>query len=863
MIKQPHPTTAKKPTSTTRKQVASSHSPNIQLSSLPQAIQAGMTGQMKPQDLLRWQQTVGNRTVQRLLNNQPDKNPVTTEPVPEPGLPKEELKEEVELDLDEDGEVESHTLLVDPETGQLMLHSDPQTLEGFLKKYGPRLKSTGDTKLLTEIKQAAAIVHTGRYGTKYIKGGKSKTKAPTKSQRTKVKIALNFIAQKLQALSITKNRPPSHKVQYTEKTINSETFCEKIVMEPLSIMPRDDGIEGSTPHEETALWRSLTNFAGYKRGHMLNNHLHGPGTNDNLVPISTAFNAVMREGVEKVTKKAVNSQNHVVRFEAEARDWGQYPGAFGFPEEKQLPNKFYFKVTRMKKKRGAGGSQVNDWEDAGRRALFDQELPHDIPTDVIKGVVSPVTKTFAPGLYFYPFGSIQRAAPNYHLKGNFNVNNNLHISMDRIAGLGIDDPGTLKQEYINETVLTEYKLPTGYGIKNLPPTKIELLNFGKLIEYTTPSPAFIVYNIAKEARLKKEYQGKIDKFKEQQKLLAKQKLNKEQQEKLRQIRLENERKREEAEKQRQKEEEQQREQANKEYRGKLYTQIRNETKEHVDNEQFGEEFHNIRKKILYEAKKNWMTIPNLANQDMNTLLKPIRGQIEEAVKKLNLKEERLTDFLEWFRKALNVTYLLNLRSSEAKEEFREKAVAAFEEDEEKWAKVGIDYWATLNIERLTNPLQKNLQPIFKKAQEWDGESRVEKVINALKRKYKDSSSRYRAILKTRQGKEKFNNYANEAYQNYLPSWNKYASAKTTEYLWNPFEMELNKAFRATKRWENEKFNKGKHKENPPKGRKRRRSIEKKSGKTKETREARERKESKRRDTSQSKSFHYNENTGLS
>lgn len=794
MNKHPQQASVQKSKPTASNRVISPLLPALQLTSNPQPLMIGTSGQLRPQDILHLQRTIGNQAVQRLINNQPSTNPeATTEPIPESEGQEGEIEEEqVELDLDEDGEAELHTLSVDQETGQLMIHSDPQTLEDFLEKYQKRF-GPPDQKILAEIKQAADIVHTGRYGTKYVKKGKTKTKPPTVGQRNYVKPQLTFIALKLQSLSKAKYRPLSHKTQHETEVINGETFCKKIVMEPLSVLPRDDNLEGSPPREETKLWRSLTNFAGYKRGHMLNDHLHGPGTNDNLVPISTAFNATMREGVEKAAKKAVNSQNKVVRFEAEAQDWGLFPGAFGFLEEKKLPNKFHFKVQQMKKNLGASGALATDWITNGP-ILFEDSPIHDIPNDVVKGVVAPTVKTFVPGLYYFPFGSIKSAPPNYHLQGSFNINN--LIGSDVLAGLGIDDPKNLKPTSVDETVLTEYKLPPGYDIKLLSPTEIEYEYFGKLVKYTTPDRAFIVYNIADETRLKQEHQVKVDNFKQQQRLLAQQKLSREQQEKLEQLRLENERKMHKEEERRKEEEEKQRAERDKEFRNKLYTQIRNETAGYLD--EFGVDFEKARESILYGARKFWLEIPDLIDKNMETLLQPVRDEITKAVAHLKTgserKEEVMPELFNQFRELLNI-YPSKLGASEGQEEFKTNAISTYEYHEEKWEAISLSHWIKIDTTRLWEPLQKELEKAFIKAKEWEGETRNEKVIRALTNKFRQvMKEEYIAELAHHKSKESFDKRARQKFKEYELLWQLESSYKTVSELWAPFEKQLQNDF---------------------------------------------------------------------
>ena len=622
--------------------------------------------------VLRLQATAGNRAVTQLLGV------VHQAPLTESnpnGNPEEALPEQlVQLDMDGDEEVEAHTLLLDPDTGEILIQSDSQTLEAYLAKYKRKLRGANDQALLQQIEADALVVHLGRYGTKYQNSaGYLKTKAPTKMQRAEVTLRLARIAFNLQQLLKPKLRPPSHQHTLDTKTIGSDTFCAKVVMEPLSLLPRDDNIVGTPPEQETQLWRDLTNIAGYKRGHMLNMHLHGPGTNDNLVPISTAFNSRMREGIEKASKEKVNSENKVVRFEAEALDWGQYPGAFGFPNEKMLPNTFHFKLTKMNKTMPGTGRNGGDWV-ANGPVLYDEQVTHDIPDDVVQGVVAPTVLTFQPGLYFAPYGSIKSAPPNYHLKGSFGINNLGTLGV--IAGLGVDHEVNLKIDRINATVLTEYKLPQGYGIKTLPPTEVEYIYFGHIAKFKTPDQAFVVYNRTDEAALIRIHQQKVADFKEELRLLAQRQLDLKQQQELAELMRRNQWKMQEEEKRKEQERQRVLASQNDEFRHSLLAQVRTEARKYVD--EFGDPFRQKRESLLYTANAKWKFAGNsLIENDMEVLLAPIRVELENTAKLMREAQERIATLTQRFDQTVVNDYLPKLLHAESSRHFKDGAHQLF------------------------------------------------------------------------------------------------------------------------------------------------------------------------------------------
>lgn len=664
-----------------------------------------------PADILFWQRTVGNQTVQHLLQRQTDGESLAQ--VSEPA-PNDRLEVPLELDLDEDGQQESHTLFM-KEDGELWLHSDEQTLSNYIKKQKRQLTSPNDQILLRKIEFHAKIAHTGRYGTKYKNSkGYTKTKAPTSKQRSEVKPRLLKIAQYLTKLSDNKaKRPPSHKQDYVEKNIGSDTFCEKIVMEPLSILPRDDSIEGSSPSEETSLWRRLTNIAGYKRGHMLNEHLHGPGKNENLVPISTAFNSTMKMGVENAAKQAVNSENRVVRFEAEAQDWGQYLGIGGYPDEKLLPNKFYFKVTEMENHTG-DGTQVADWRDTGN-VIFEDNPIHDIPNDPVKGLKAHAVKTFQPGLYFRVSGSTNFVDPNYYLKGQFNLNGSGFSAI--LPALGLDDPSNLNSQMITETIIAEYELPSGYEIALLPSQSVEILYLDKIITVNTPDNAFIVYHKMKRPILQQEYAQMLEDFKEKKERLAQAQLEQEDEQRLKReewkLKLEQER----ADREKAKQLEQEHASQNEEFRHTLLKTIRNETRHLV--EEFGHVFANEREYILHDYNNIWKMQSDLFEQDMNETLTSVREEIEEQKGKFAEAKEILETLLERFYNKIDKRYRPRLVSYEAQEKFEQAVETIRSKHEPYWEEKTADELIEYGVEGLWKSPNRLLEKAYRRAKSLD------------------------------------------------------------------------------------------------------------------------------------------------
>lgn len=78
---------------------------------------------------------------------------------------------------------------------------------------------------------------------------------------------------------------------------------------------------GSVPSDKPPIWTNLGSLTGkknYKRGHLLNENLGGPGTRNNLTPINTKANADHLSKVEAKVKQAVLENHKIVTYTVDA-----------------------------------------------------------------------------------------------------------------------------------------------------------------------------------------------------------------------------------------------------------------------------------------------------------------------------------------------------------------------------------------------------------------------------------------------------------------------------------------------------------------------------------------------------------------
>jgi hypothetical protein len=109
----------------------------------------------------------------------------------------------------------------------------------------------------------------------------------------------------------------------------SIAFPRRMIACPLTV----NGPPGSVPNGHSNWWNLYFNSAStgaqkraWVQGHLLNHNLHGPGTDENLVPITDSLNRIMEKWAEKVVKECVN-RRMILRYEVIVHwDAGKRPG---------------------------------------------------------------------------------------------------------------------------------------------------------------------------------------------------------------------------------------------------------------------------------------------------------------------------------------------------------------------------------------------------------------------------------------------------------------------------------------------------------------------------------------------------------
>ena len=190
------------------------------------------------------------------------------------------------------------------------------------------------------------------------------------------------IADRLQRLGV--RRPPSRVAWAGMRTIG--TFSAPTQMDATVLSINSGGLIGSRPTQESPLWLAVNVRRGvYIRGHLLNHHLFGPGTNENLVPMTRNVNTLMSSQVEEPLKTAVLQQNKVIAYRVTIV-YGSRPARMHVPAETYLPTQIALGAWELSPGPGTGDAV---WNAPVRRPLLGRILPHTLPADTAAGLTRP------------------------------------------------------------------------------------------------------------------------------------------------------------------------------------------------------------------------------------------------------------------------------------------------------------------------------------------------------------------------------------------------------------------------------------------------------------------------------------------
>jgi hypothetical protein len=274
---------------------------------------------------------------------------------------------------------ESHTLFFEGKnkSAELKIASTPRVLQDYLKtvkdknnKLTNNVTKQSNNQKITEIESYIRSIQNEKFE---IVDNKRKDKGMSQEAGKKIQGYLDKIAKNLASLEGFTEAVPPTKVIWTKQGEDGKSM----IAEPLSIDP--GGFAGSQPYQESKLWQKVRVRGGYVRGHLLNHHVHGPGTLENLTPITGNLNSEMEREVESKVKNKVLGENKVVSYKVIA-EYGGHGLRTHIPEESQLATALKFELYEMELQSGTDGKNPSNWKKNNKIGV-PSSLTHTLPED--------------------------------------------------------------------------------------------------------------------------------------------------------------------------------------------------------------------------------------------------------------------------------------------------------------------------------------------------------------------------------------------------------------------------------------------------------------------------------------------------
>jgi hypothetical protein len=259
-----------------------------------------------------------------------------------------------------DGEAHTLSFRGGESSAVLTVESTPRPLVSYLADYEAQKKpDAAEKEVIRQIRGKVTQIENlkSRHGTR----DRSSFSADEGEQ---IRVLFTAIAELLGRLR-GDGKPPATAVTWSAPDEDGVTMRA----EPLTLNPGP--YAGSQPVEESKLWRLTTaRFPGkYVRGHLLNHHVHGPGTKRNLTPITIGANNRMERLAESQVKKAVLDDKKTLRFVVSVTSF--HSAVPGLPASARLPSQLQLRAEEIARKGGT-------WETG--RTVASESIASPLPT---------------------------------------------------------------------------------------------------------------------------------------------------------------------------------------------------------------------------------------------------------------------------------------------------------------------------------------------------------------------------------------------------------------------------------------------------------------------------------------------------
>ena len=168
------------------------------------------------------------------------------------------------------------------------------------------------------------------------------------------------------------------------KTVVKPGSPKVVEANPLTYLPGDQ--PGSPPKEDPPGWEHAVNIdtdpatgkrrSNWVRGHLLNENLHGPGVDWNLVPITQKTNSDMKGSAEAAAKRAIATKGNVIYYRAEVKFYGGQPPVSDFPE------RILVNWGKLERAPGSSPPSFRPVDGSDNAYKFKQDAPPETPGDI-------------------------------------------------------------------------------------------------------------------------------------------------------------------------------------------------------------------------------------------------------------------------------------------------------------------------------------------------------------------------------------------------------------------------------------------------------------------------------------------------
>ncbi|MTJ09806.1 DUF4157 domain-containing protein [Anabaena sp. UHCC 0204] len=286
---------------------------------------------------------------------------------------------------------ENHTLFFNGEnnSAKLMIASTPKVLDSYLADLKAKNAKISDDNIKNDNNKKLQSIEVSASKIDKLKSDKSIGKGVGEEISTE----LASIASNLASIELLDEGVPPSQIKWTTQGEDGKSM----IAEPLSLDP--GGFQGSEPYDESALWKKVSvrnnsTTTIYIRGHLLNHHVHGPGSKQNLTPITGALNSKMEREVESTVKNKVLGEKKVVSYHVEV-DYGGHSSRTNIPDEAKLAKSMKFQLHEMKAEPGKDPKQQSSWKKANPISIT-PSMNHDLPPDLSVGKLPSVDFGNAP-----------------------------------------------------------------------------------------------------------------------------------------------------------------------------------------------------------------------------------------------------------------------------------------------------------------------------------------------------------------------------------------------------------------------------------------------------------------------------------